>query len=130
MSNDKKQLSFCLSKEHLDSKDDIVNCFQGLPIEYEGDYYRLSESDLPMQIMIFVSGAILGGGIYDLFKFGIKRIFKKFPNAQIALRDEDANMYSVDVNLNVKVIVVPGEERKFKNVNDLDLLKKFLEKDK
>lgn len=54
-----------LSREHKEFQSEVEGVFLdlGLNVEVSSDFTRLSMGDLPMQIIIFLGGSFVGGGV-------------------------------------------------------------------
>ncbi len=122
-------ISISLSSEHVQYADDVRACFQDLDIPVEANYGRKSAEELPMQIMIFLTGAIGGGIVYDLLKIGIKKVYEKFKNAKVAIRHEGI-MFSVSSNGEVQAIVLPERQKEFEYIKTIDDLIDYLKQHK
>ena len=120
-------IQILLSREHRQFQNDIKNCFGSLNTTIHADYARLSAESLPKQIMILLANVVLGGLSWDLIKLGINKIFKKFKDARITIRDSESIMYSIFSDNTVKVIVVPERAFEFKKIKTLDNLIAYLE---
>lgn len=70
---------------------------------------------------------LLAGVSWDLLKLGIKKLFNKFNGLRVVLRDKNAIMYSVSVNFNIEVIVVPDKKKEFENIRTWDDLIRHLD---
>ncbi len=124
-------ISISLSMEHKKYVPEVEACFGDLNIPVSPNYGRNSAEELPMQVMIFLAGAITSGITYDLLKIGIKKVFQKFKNTRIAIRHEGI-MFSVSKTGEVNTIVIPERQKEFvhiKTLNDLFLYLKGEDKE-
>ena len=120
MKNNKPQLHISLSLEHKKYQSDISDSFKAFDVTFDGGLMRLSESELPMQLIIFLGGWIVSNVAWDLFKLGIKQVYKKFTKAGITLYDDKSVMYSVRPDLTVRAIVTPDRTKEFENIKTID----------
>jgi hypothetical protein len=81
-----------------------------------------------MQIIIFLSGSILSGVIYDLLKAGIYKLFSKFKGTYITVRDTDNIMFSIAPDGQVMPIVIQSLREKYSHIKTLDDLFSYLQK--
>lgn len=109
-----------LSQEHEKFKEDVRKSFDGLNVKVEAGFSRLSAEELPMQILIFLSQWALNGISWDLFKIAINRIYNKFKNVKIAVRDDKAIMFTIHADNSVNVIVTPDRLHEFEFIKTLD----------
>lgn len=106
--------------EHASCASDIEDCFKKLKVPVSANYMRCSAEELPMQIIIFLGGAVAGGAFYDLVKLGIQNIFKKFKNIRIEIRDKNYISYSVRPDGSAHANVLPNEKEKYKYIKTID----------
>lgn len=118
--SDTESLYISLSREHGRFQDDVKNSFGRLDVVVRADYMRFSEGDLPMQVIIFLGSAFVGGAAWDLLKLGIKNLHQKFKKVNVSVRDTESIMYSILPNGTVRTIVVPEREQEFVEVKTLD----------
>jgi hypothetical protein len=118
--NNKPQINISISQEHKRNLEGIEEIFKDFDVHAKADYMRFSADELPMQIFIFLSGAFVGGAAWDLLKFAIKKLYKKFPKSIITLRENDNVMYTVKANLQINVIVIPDRLKEFKHIKTFD----------
>ncbi len=107
----------------------IKEAFDGFDVEFKGILQQKSFGDIAMQVIIFLSGAFIGGATWDLFKVSVRKLLTKFPNAQIIIRDSNSIMYTIKDDNNVMVIVVPDRVHEFSHIQTLDDLIQHLKKD-
>ncbi len=125
-----EKLQISISREHSDVKGEISEIFKDLNASVKADYVRLSESELAMQVIIFLTTAFAGGALWDVLKWSIKELYKKHPKAMVEIRDSDSIMYAVKGDLSITVIVAPDRAKEFEHINTLDDLRKHLESTK
>ena len=125
--NNKPKLHISISKEHKENLAEIEEIFKDFNIEEGANLIRLSAEDLPMQIIIYLTGVITSGLIWDLIKSAIKRTYEKFPKAAITIRDEDSIMYTIKNDFTVVIIVVPDREKEFEHIKNFDDLTKYID---
>lgn len=114
-------IKISLSEEHCTFLGDVKDCFNGLDLDIKANYSRKSGIDLPMQIMIFVGSSILGGIIYDSLKISIKKLLKKFKEANLTIIDEKGSWYQFNKNQKIKLIHPLNESKEFgeKTIDEL-----------
>lgn len=117
--NKKPKLDISLSRGYLENKQEICEAFEGFDVRFKGELVYKSVEQPVMQIIIFIGKTIAGGIIYNLLKRGIKKIFHKFSDAEIIVRDSESIMYYIKQNLNVNVVVVPERRNKFSHIETL-----------
>ncbi|MDE0092716.1 MAG: restriction endonuclease subunit S [Oligoflexia bacterium] len=123
------QIEIFLSAEHRNYVEDIEKCFDDLNIKVEAGYVRKSIEELPMQVLIFLTGAISGGLTWDLIKIGIKKVLKKFKKAGIRITDRNQNTYNISPEGQMNIFLVPnGEMKVISNITSIDDLFKYLQK--
>lgn len=123
---DNKWISISLSKEHAKYAKEIESCFEGLNISIDSNYCRFSAMELPIQILIFLWGAIIGNWTYDLLKIGIQKVFKKFSKAKISIRDTEWTIFNIHVNNTINIIANSEKENELLSLKKLDDLILFL----
>ncbi len=126
MNKNKPKINISVDREHKDAQGIISEAFSDFEVQFDAGLIRKSVEDLPMQIMIFLSGAFVGGLAWDLFKLSIKKLFRKMPKAHVVLRDNNGIMYNVGGDLHVHAIVVPEKQKEFENIKTLDDLKDII----
>jgi len=130
MEKNKPKISISISREHAESQPEIEEIFEGFDAHINADYMRFSAESLPMQVFIFLSSAFVGGAAWDLLKFAIKKLYKKFPKSIITIRDTDGVMYTIKLDLKINIVVVPDRIKEFNHIKTLDDLIKHLESKK
>lgn len=130
MKTTNEEIRVSLSTEHSDVLEKIQECFEPLNTEVKADYARKSTGDLPMQILIFVGRAALDGMTWDLIKIGVKKIYQKFPNARVTLRDSKNTIYNIKINLKIDVIVVHERRNEFEDIKNFDDMAKHIDSEK
>lgn len=130
MGNDKPKLNISISKEHSESKDIVKSAFESFDVKINADYMRFSVESMPMQIIVFLSGAFVGGAAWDLLKMGIKKIYEKFSDARVTIKDKNSIMYTVKKDFTVVVIVVPDRSKEFEHIKTFDDLTKHIDSKK
>jgi len=120
MKNNKPKMNISVSREHAGNEYLIKDIFKDFDINFSAGLMRLSSEELPMRVIIFLSGAFVGGAAWDLFKLAIKNLFKKFPQSQLTLRDSDSIIYSVKEDFKINVIVIPERIKEFEHIKTLD----------
>ncbi len=122
------QIKILLSAEHRNYVEDIAKCFDFLNIKVEAGYVRKSVEELPMQVLIFLTGAISGGLTWDLIKIGIKRVLKKFKKAGIRITDRNQNTYNISPEGQMNIFLIPnGKMKVISNITSIDDLFKHLQ---
>jgi len=124
--NDKPKLHISISKEHKESLAEIEEIFNDFNIEADANLMRFSAEDLPMQIMIFLGGAVVSGLTWDFIRLAIKKTYEKFSKARITIRDKDSIMYTIKNDFTVMVIVVPDRKKEFEHIKNFDDLTKYI----
>jgi len=125
--NSKPNFHISISKEHKENLANIEEIFNGFDVEIDANLMRFSAEDLPMQVMIFLGGAIVSGLTWDLIRIAIKKIYQKFSNTIITIRDKDSIMYTIKNDFTVVVIVVPDRKKEFEHIKNFDDLTKHLD---
>lgn len=120
------KINISVSREHKKYKKDIRDSFVGLDVNFTGNLERKSLEDLPMQVMIFLGGAFVGGAAWDILKLGIKKLFNKFSNIRIVIRDDESIMYGIKSDFSVNVVVVPDRIKEFEKIKSFDDLIVYL----
>ena len=128
--NNKLKFHISISKEHKENLIDIKEIFNDFDVEVDANLMRFSAEDLPMQIMIFLGGAITSGLTWDLIKSAIKKTYKQFSKARITIMDKDSIMYAIKDDFTVGVIVVPDRKKEFEHIKNFDDLTKHLDLEK
>ncbi|MFA7718130.1 MAG: hypothetical protein WC875_05425 [Candidatus Absconditabacterales bacterium] len=116
-----------MSREYSQYLPEIEECFQDLDIPVKAGLTRKSIGEFPMEILIFVGSSIASGIIYDLLKIGIKRIYQKFKDAHITVRDSKAIMFSLYEDETVNTIVAPDRKKEFAHIKTIDDLIIYLQ---
>lgn len=109
-----------ISMEHSRFLPEIEECFKETGIPISASLRRLSAQELPMQILIFVGSSIAGGVIYDLLKAGIKKVFLKFKNTAIVVRDQDGVLFGIHEDEKVDAVVISERRAEFTHIENLD----------
>lgn len=109
-----------ISKEHEKFKYDIENCFKGLDITVKVNHLRFSENSLSPSMVIMLGDVISSGLTYDLLKYGIKKIYKHFKNAQIKIEDHNLVVYVISPDNRVNALVMPDYYSEFEHIKTLD----------
>jgi len=122
-----ESIHISISREHNKYLKDVEDCFRGISVSVKADYCRLSAEELPMQIIIFLGGAVLSGIIYDLLKSGIYKLFSIFKDAQITVRIEHNIMFSIAPDERVLPIVVSWLREKYSHIKTLNDLFSYLQ---
>ena len=120
------RLSISISREHQENSNDIKGIFEDFDVEVNANHIRCTAGTLPLQVTVFIGSAIAGGLLWDLLKLAIKKVYKKFPNSRITLRDKDSIMYSIKNDFTVLVIVVPDRKKEFEHIKNFDDLGKYI----
>lgn len=115
-----------ISREDKNIESDVKEFFSGLDSDIRSDYTRKSARDLPMQVMILLGGAIVSGVTWDLIKFGISKLFRKYPKINITIRDRNGIMFTISKDGKVGVLVVPDRKKEFSNIRNIYGLGKYL----
>ena len=111
-----------ISMEHSRFLPEIEDCFKETGIPISASHMRLSAQELPMQILIFVGSSIAGGVIYDLLKAGIKKVFLKFKNTAIVVRDQEGILFGIHEDEKVNAVVISERRAEFSHIKTLDNL--------
>lgn len=127
MNKKRPQLKISISREHADNQLAIEESFEDFEVNFDAGLMRFSQGDLPMQVIISLVGIFVSGVIWDIFKLSLKKLFKKFPKAQVTIRDNNAIMYSIKADFSINVIVVPDREKEFEHIKKIDDLIKYWE---
>ena len=123
------QIKILLSAEHRNYVEDIEKCFDDLNIKIEAGYVRKSIEELPMQVLIFLTGAITTGITWDLIKIGIKKVRKKFKKVGIRITGKNQNVYNINLRGQINVFLVSnGKTKVISNITSIDDLFKHLQK--
>ena len=130
MENKKSKLHISISREHKENLTEIKEIFSDFDIDINAGLMRFSAGDLPMQIVIFLGGAIASGITWDLLKAAIKKTYEKFPKSGVTIRDNGPVMYAVKSDLTVIVIVIPDRQKEFEHIKEFDDLAKHIEQKK
>ena len=125
---EKNKIQIQLSREHGRYIKDVEKCFSGLNVKVESGYVRKSIEELPMQIFIFLAGAVTSGATYDLLKAGIKKALKKFRKAEISIKDKNQNTYNISSKGQVNIFLNSNRKTKMiSNIKTIDDLFKHLQ---
>lgn len=124
----KPQLHIHLSEEHRKYQRDVANAFKGLNISFDGGLVRASEADLPMQLIVGVGAWVASNIAWDLLKAGVRRLYKKFANSRVTIRDTESVMYTIKQDFTVSILVMPSEVKKFEHIKTIDDLAEHLKK--
>ncbi|MFA5086041.1 MAG: restriction endonuclease subunit S [Candidatus Paceibacterota bacterium] len=116
----KQQLHILLSREHKKFQSDVVNAFKGLNVSFDCGLIRSSYGELPMQIILFLSGWAVSNIAWDILKLGIKKLYKKFIHISITIRDSESIMYAIKSDLTINVLVVPDRIKEFEHIKTID----------
>lgn len=119
-------MQILLSKEHAEYSKEVADCFQGLDAKVDASYMRLSEGDLPMQVIISLVTGLFTNAIYDYLKPSIKKFYDKFSKAHVLIRAPEGIMFSIDSNGSIRPIVVPDRASEFADIKTIDDLMKYL----
>lgn len=130
MGNDKPKLNISISREHDENKDIIKATFEGFDVDINADYMRFSAESMPMQIIIFLYGAFVGGAAWDLLKIGIKKIYEKFSDARVTIKDNNSIMYTIKKDFTVVVMVIPDRSKEFEHIKTFEDLIKHIDSEK
>ncbi len=123
-----QNIKILLSAEHRNYVEDIEKCFDDLNIKVEAGYVRKSIEELPMQVLIFLTGTITTGVTWDLIKIGIKKVLKKFKKVGIRITDRNQNTYNINPEGQINIFLVPnGKTKVISNIENIDDLFKHLE---
>ncbi len=125
--NNKPKLHISISREHKENLAEIEEIFDDFDIEADAKLMRFSAEDLPMQIIIYLGGVVVGGLTWDLIKSAIKKTYEKFSKARIIIRDKDSIMYAIKNDFTVVVIVVPDRKKEFEHIKNFDDLVKYID---
>lgn len=127
MTKDNQRIRISISREHSDTKIDIEKIFEDLNVKIDANLMRFSAEELAMQIVIFLSGAFVGGAAWDLLKLSVKKLFKKYPKVRIVIQDNSSIMYAIKDDFSVSVIVTPDRIKEFEHIRTIDDMIKYLE---
>ncbi|MCF7835237.1 hypothetical protein K9M48_04285 [Candidatus Gracilibacteria bacterium] len=128
------KLELSLSGDLYDDREEIKKYFTDLGLEVNTGslikkFSQIPPSEIIIDIGKFVFGAIATGVIYDLFKIGIQKIFKKFKNTKVIVRDNHSIMYNIHIDNSVNVIVIPDRKEEFAYIKTVDDLISYLKKE-
>lgn len=124
--NKENQIQIAISKENADIEPDVREFFVDLDCVITSNYIRKSTENLPMQIMVFLGGAVISGITWDLIKLGISKLFRKYPQINITIRDGSGIMFTVSKNGRVVVLVIPDRKKEFAHIRNIYGLGKYL----
>lgn len=120
------KIQIVIGKEHANIETDVKEFFSGLDSDIRSDFSRKSAEDLPIQVMIVFGGAVISGATWDLIKFGISRLFRKFHEISIVIRDGNGIMFTISKDWKVDVLVVPDRKKEFKHIRNIYGLGRYL----
>jgi len=128
------KLELSLSWDLYEHREEIEKYFTDLGLEVNTrslikKFSQIPPSEIIIDIGKFVFWAIATWVIYDLFKIWIQKIFKKFKNTGIIVRDNHSIMYNIHVDNSVNVIVVPDRKEEFAHIKNVDDLISHLKKE-
>lgn len=124
--DEKSKIKISISKEHASIEPDVRDFFSGLNGDIISDYTRKSTEDLPMQILIFLGGVVVSGATWDLIKFGISKLFRKYPKINITIRDGNGIMFAISKDGKVGPLVVPDRKKEFARIRNIYGLGRYL----
>ena len=127
MKKNKPQLSISLSREHAKNETAIRGTFKDFDVNVHADYMRFSAEELAMQVIIFLTKSFIESAAWDLFRFSIKKLFKKFPKTDVVVRDTDSILYSIRADFTINIVVTPDRIKEYEHIKTLDDLIKYLE---
>lgn len=116
MKNTRPQLHISLSREHKANQPEVADIFGDFDTSFDSGLMRFSSGDLPMQLIVFVGTWAASSAAWDLLKYAVQKLYKRFPKARVTLRDDKAVMYTVRPDLTVGIVVTPDRAPEFKNV--------------
>ncbi len=130
MKNNKPKINISISREHEKDLEEIVKVFEDFDVHANADYMRFSAESLPMQVFIFLVSSFAGGAAWDLLKFAITKLYRKFPKAHLTLRGNDSIMYTIRNDFTINVVVAPDRIKEFEHIKTLDDLIHHMESKK
>lgn len=127
MENDSQKLYISLSREHSNNLQEIADIFADteLDVEINADFVRLSDSDLPMQLVIALGEFVFNGATWDLMKLAIQKIYQKFPKSTISIKHSSAT-FTVKKDLSIVTIVIPEKKEEFEHIQKFEDLGEHL----
>jgi len=115
-----------ISSEYLP---EVQECFKDTWIKIDTNSSWKSFSEKPLlDIIIFLWGALVWWAFYDIVKSWIKALFTKHPDWKIIIRGKGNIMFNVKWDSTVNVLVVPGREKEFENVKNIDDAIEYIKK--
>lgn len=128
------KLELSLSWDLYDDREEIKKYFTDLGLEVNTwslikKFSQIPPSEIIIDIGKFVFWAIATWVIYDLFKIWIQKIFKKFKNTKVIVRDNHSIMYNIHIDNSVNVIVIPDRKEEFAYIKTVDDLISYLKKE-
>lgn len=120
INSNKDHLFVLLSEEHADRSSDIKEAFGDLNANVSASFVRLSAGDLPMQIIIFLAKYVANNISWDLIKIGIKKIYARYKDAHITLRDPQGIEFVVMPDQSVRVSVAADRIKEFEHIKTVD----------
>lgn len=116
MKNKKPQIHISLSREHKKNQTDVADIFNDFDVSFDNGLMRFSEGELAMAVIISLGGWVASNVAWDLLKYAVQKLYKKFPHTQITIRDDKAVMYTVRPDLTVGVVVPPDRTKEFEHI--------------
>lgn len=126
MMNTDNKITIAISNESKDIEPHVRDAFSGLDCDVNSNYSRKSADSLPTQIMIFLGGAILSGATWDIIKFGIGKLFRRYDKITVTIRDNNGTMFTVKRDWKIVVLVVPDRQKEFSKIKNIYSLGKYL----
>ena len=118
--NTEPKLHISLSKEHKKYQTDVTDAFKGFDTSFDNGLMRFSSAELPMQIILSFGGWVVSNIAWDLLKSSVSKIYKKFTQAKITVRDSDSIMFNIKPDLSVSVLVIPDRAKEFAHIKTVD----------